>query len=157
MPLPFINFNENVAFKLFGTIGNQYVERYVNYGIPNNDYWDWQLGATATVYGVDLTIAYIDTNIDVADCLNTYELRRPRLSRSARHSKLPIASGLIMSARERRPADMTEGPRPAATAGRLPSMAQCTWRSVRSRRRGRRPERQPVGAGRGRGRPATRS
>jgi uncharacterized protein (TIGR02001 family) len=72
VPLPFIKINDNVSFKLFGTIGNQSVERFVNYGIPNDNYWDWQLGATATVYGFDLTLAYIDTNIDVAGCLNTY-------------------------------------------------------------------------------------
>jgi uncharacterized protein (TIGR02001 family) len=71
VPLPFIKINDNVSFKLFGTIGSQYVERPVNYGIPSNDYWDWQLGATATVWGVDLTVAYTDTNIDVAGCLNT--------------------------------------------------------------------------------------
>jgi uncharacterized protein (TIGR02001 family) len=72
VPLPFIKINENVAFKLFGTIGNQSVERFINYGIPGDNYWDWQLGATATVWGVDLTVAYTDTNIDVAGCLNTY-------------------------------------------------------------------------------------
>jgi len=71
VPLPFIKINENVSFKLFGTIGNQSVERYVNYGIPGDNYWDWQLGATATVWGVDLTVAYTDTNIDVQGCLNT--------------------------------------------------------------------------------------
>jgi uncharacterized protein (TIGR02001 family) len=71
VPLPFIKVNENVSFKLFGTIGNQSVQRYINYGIPNDNYWDWQLGATATVWGVDLTLAYVDTNIDVAGCLNT--------------------------------------------------------------------------------------
>ena len=74
VPLPFIKIkiNENVSFKLFGTIGNQSVERYVNYGIPADNYWDWQVGATATVWGFDLTLAYVDTNIDVAGCLNTY-------------------------------------------------------------------------------------
>ena len=74
VPLPFVNFqlfNDPVTAKLFGTIGSQYVERNVNYGIPNNDYWDRQLGATVTVYGVDLTLAYIGTNIDPAGCLNT--------------------------------------------------------------------------------------
>jgi len=70
-PLPFIKIHDEVSFKLFGTIGSQYVERPFNYGIPNNDYWDWQLGATVTVYGVDLTFAYIGTNIDQAGCLNT--------------------------------------------------------------------------------------
>jgi uncharacterized protein (TIGR02001 family) len=71
VPLSFIKLNENVAFKLYGTIGNQYVERFTNYGIGNNNYWDWQIGFTATVYGVDLTIAYIDTNLDVAGCAAT--------------------------------------------------------------------------------------
>ncbi len=70
VPIPY-TFNENVAFKLYGTIGNQYVERFTNYGIANNNYWDWQIGFTATVYGVDLTIAYIDTNLDVAGCAAT--------------------------------------------------------------------------------------
>jgi uncharacterized protein (TIGR02001 family) len=68
VPLSFIKLNENVAFKLYGTLGNQYVERFTNYGIGNNNYWDWQIGFTATVWGVDLTIAYIDTNLDVPNC-----------------------------------------------------------------------------------------
>jgi uncharacterized protein (TIGR02001 family) len=72
VPLPFININENVSFKVFGTLASQYVEKPVNYGIPNNDYWDWSLGLTVTVYGFDLSIAYVDTNIDVPGCLNTY-------------------------------------------------------------------------------------
>jgi uncharacterized protein (TIGR02001 family) len=74
VPLPFVNFtllNQPVTARLSGTIGSQYVERNVNYGIPGNDYWDWSLGATVTVYGVDLTLSYIGTNIDVAGCLNT--------------------------------------------------------------------------------------
>ena len=65
-------FGDPVVAKLFGTIGSQYVERNVNYGIPNNDYWDWQLGTTVTVYGVDLTVAYVGTNIDYNGCLATY-------------------------------------------------------------------------------------
>ena len=71
VPLPFINFNENIAFKVFGTIGNQYVQRFTNYGIPSNNYWDWQIGLTANVWGVDLTIAYVDTNVDVNGCLGS--------------------------------------------------------------------------------------
>jgi uncharacterized protein (TIGR02001 family) len=72
VPLPFININENVSFKVFGTIGNQYVERFTNYGIPWNNYWDWQIGLTMTLYGFDLTLAYTDTNIDYQGCLSTY-------------------------------------------------------------------------------------
>ena len=72
VPLSFIKINENVSFKLFGTIGNQYVERYTFYGIPSNNYWDWQVGLTVNVYGFDLSVAYVDTNIDIDGCLNTY-------------------------------------------------------------------------------------
>ncbi len=71
VPLPFIKINENIAFKVFGNVGNQYVERFANYGIPTNNYWDWQLGAVVSVYGFDISAAYTDTNVDVAGCLNT--------------------------------------------------------------------------------------
>jgi uncharacterized protein (TIGR02001 family) len=71
VPLTFINFNENVTFKLFGTVGNQYVERFPFYGIGYDNYWDWQVGLTVNVYGFDLTIAYVDTNLDVPNCGNT--------------------------------------------------------------------------------------
>jgi uncharacterized protein (TIGR02001 family) len=71
VPLPFIKVNENVAFKAFGNIGNQYVERFTNYGIPNDNYWDWQLGVVVNVYGFDLSAAYTGTNISVQDCLGT--------------------------------------------------------------------------------------
>lgn len=71
VPLPFIKVNDNVAFKLFGNIGNQYVERFANYGIPTNNYWDWQLGAVVSVYGFDISAAYTDTNVDVQGCLGS--------------------------------------------------------------------------------------
>lgn len=71
VPMPFLHVNENVAFKAFASIGNQYVERFANYGIPSDNYWDWQIGLTVTVYGFDLTAAYTDTNIDVANCGGT--------------------------------------------------------------------------------------
>lgn len=72
VPLPFIKINDDISFKVFGTLASQYVEKNANYGIPNNDYWDWSLGLTVTVYGFDLSIAYVDTNIDVPGCLNSY-------------------------------------------------------------------------------------
>lgn len=71
VPLPFINLNDNISFKLFGTIGNQAVERFANYGIGYNNYWDWQVGLGVTVYGFDLSVAYVDTNLGVAQCANT--------------------------------------------------------------------------------------
>lgn len=71
VPMPFLHVNENVAFKVFGNIGNQYVERFTNYGIPNNNYWDWQVGLVVSVYGFDLSAAYTGTNLSVQDCLGT--------------------------------------------------------------------------------------
>ena len=71
VPLPFVKLNDNLAFKLFGSIGNQYVEKNANYGIPNNDYWDWQLGLTMTAFTVDFSVAYTGTNISSQDCGNT--------------------------------------------------------------------------------------
>lgn len=68
VPLTFIKMNENVTFKLFGTIGNQSVERFANYAIGYNNYWDWQIGFGATVFGVDLSIAWVDTNLDSSSC-----------------------------------------------------------------------------------------
>lgn len=68
VPLTFINVNENVAFKLFGTVGNQSVERFTNYAIGANNYWDWQLGLGATVWGVDLSVAWVSTNLNQATC-----------------------------------------------------------------------------------------
>ena len=72
VPFRFIHINENVSLKGFATIGNQYVERFANYGIPSDNYWDWQVGIVLSVYGFDISFAYTDTNIDVAGCLNTY-------------------------------------------------------------------------------------
>ena len=71
VPLSFIKLNENVSFKLFGTVGNQYVERFTNYGIGYNNYWDWQVGLGVSVWGVDLSIAYVDTNLDPNTCAAT--------------------------------------------------------------------------------------
>jgi uncharacterized protein (TIGR02001 family) len=71
VPLPFIKINDQISFKLFGTLGNQYVERYANYGIPNDNYWDWQAGAMASIYGFDLSVAYVSTNLSYTDCANT--------------------------------------------------------------------------------------
>ena len=71
VPMPFLHVNDNVAFKAFGTIGNQYVERFANYGIPNDNYWDWQLGLVLSVYGFDLSAVYTGTNLSVQDCLGT--------------------------------------------------------------------------------------
>jgi uncharacterized protein (TIGR02001 family) len=71
VPLPFVHINDNLSFKLFGSVGSQYVERNVNYGIPNHDYFDWQVGLTMSAFTIDFSIAYTATNISVQDCGNT--------------------------------------------------------------------------------------
>jgi len=71
IPLRFVQINENVSFRLFGSLGNQYVERFASYEIGVDNYWDWQVGFAATVYGFDLAVAYVDTNLGVANCANT--------------------------------------------------------------------------------------
>ncbi len=71
VPLSFVKVNENVSMKAFGNIGNQYVERFTNYGIPSDNYWDWQVGLVLSVYGFDLSAAYTGTNLSVQDCLGT--------------------------------------------------------------------------------------
>ena len=71
VPLSFIRINENVELKLYGSIGNQYVERFQRYDISTASYWDWQIGLSARVYGFDMTVAYVDTNLNVANCGNT--------------------------------------------------------------------------------------
>lgn len=73
VPLPFIRLHEQVSLKTFGTVGNQWVERNSNFGIPNNDHWYWQFGLIAKVHGVDLSLSYVGTNIDTAGCGNTLD------------------------------------------------------------------------------------
>lgn len=71
VPLPFVKLNENFSFLAYGTLGNQWVERYLSYGIPSADYWYWQTGLVVSAYGVDFTFAYTDSSIDIAGCGNT--------------------------------------------------------------------------------------
>lgn len=49
---------------LSGSVGKQYIEKNVQYGLK--DYIDWKLAAGAKVWGIDLELAYIDTNVDEA-------------------------------------------------------------------------------------------
>ncbi len=57
IPVPY------VGLQLFGGVGYQYVEDDYN-GI------DWRLGATVTVKGVDLSVAYTDTDYRAGECGN---------------------------------------------------------------------------------------
>ena len=71
VPLNFLHVNDDIALKVYGSVGNQSAERYLRYGIPSSDYWFWQLGFVVSAYGLDITVAYTDTSIDIAGCGNT--------------------------------------------------------------------------------------
>jgi uncharacterized protein (TIGR02001 family) len=71
VPLPFLKMGENISFKTYGSLGNIWVDRFTDYGLPSNDYWYWQIGLVTSAYGVDITVAYTDTSIEPAGCLNT--------------------------------------------------------------------------------------
>ena len=60
VPLPFLRFNEDFS------LGNQWVDNFLNYGIPRNDYWYWQTCLVKSAYGLDFTVAYTDISIDYA-------------------------------------------------------------------------------------------
>lgn len=52
---------QEVAFEAFGGVGYQYIEN-------DSSGTDWTAGITATVKGVDLTVAYTDTNYHARAC-----------------------------------------------------------------------------------------
>mgnify|MGYP006267327733 CR=1 FL=1 len=71
VPLPFVKVNDHISFEAFGSIGNVWIEKPEQAGIPNPEYWYWQVGIVTKLYGIDLNIAYTDTTIDVAGCQYT--------------------------------------------------------------------------------------
>jgi uncharacterized protein (TIGR02001 family) len=72
VPLKFIRLGKDFRLKAFALAGNQYVERYLNNGLPGDNYWNWEIGLRLR-YGAstELTLSYVDTNLDVAGCSNT--------------------------------------------------------------------------------------
>jgi uncharacterized protein (TIGR02001 family) len=70
VPLDFLPLPADVKLKTYGSLGNFWVEKPQAYGIPGNDYWYWQLGVVTSVWGLDFTFAYTDTNIDFVGCGN---------------------------------------------------------------------------------------
>ena len=71
VPLPFLAITDRVAFKTYGSIGNVWVDRFIQYGLPSQDYWYWQIGLVATGFGLEWTVAYTDTSIEPGGCGNT--------------------------------------------------------------------------------------
>jgi uncharacterized protein (TIGR02001 family) len=71
VPLTFLPLGDDVKLKAYAAIGNLWVERPLQYGIPSNEYWYWQFGVVASAFGLDMTLAYTDTNIEPVGCGNT--------------------------------------------------------------------------------------
>jgi uncharacterized protein (TIGR02001 family) len=74
VPLDFLKtLNDDISFKAYGTLGNFWLEKPLNYGIDRNDYWYWQLGVITSVWGLDVNLAYTATNIPPEGCLGTQD------------------------------------------------------------------------------------
>jgi len=72
VPLDFLKtLADGVSFRAYGTLGNFWIERPLNYGIDRNDYWYWQVGIVTSVWGLDVNLAYTATDIPPAGCLGT--------------------------------------------------------------------------------------
>ena len=72
VPLGFLKkLNDGISFSAYGTLGNFWIERPLNYGIDRNDYWYWQVGVVTSFWGLDVNLAYTATDIPAAGCLGT--------------------------------------------------------------------------------------
>ena len=69
-PLAFVRLGD-FQFKAFASIGNHYIERYLESGLPRDNYWNWEIGLRAQFHSLLLTLSYVDTNLDVAGCSNS--------------------------------------------------------------------------------------
>ena len=56
---------------VYGSLGNTWVEKPNILELSGNEFWFWQIGLVTSVWGLDLTLAYTDTNIEVSGCGNT--------------------------------------------------------------------------------------
>lgn len=56
----------DTGFTVTGAAGHQWIDDEVAFGAP--DYTDWSLGASYTLYGFDLGLQYVDTNISDRRC-----------------------------------------------------------------------------------------
>ena len=72
MPLDFLPLPGGISVQAYGTLGNFWVDNFLADGLPSQDYWFWQLGVVASVFGFDFHVAYTDTSISYEGCGSTY-------------------------------------------------------------------------------------
>jgi uncharacterized protein (TIGR02001 family) len=73
VPLDFLPLPDGLGLKTYGSLGNVWIEKAEILGLPRNDWWYWQVGlvVSAIPLGVDITVAYTDTNIEAEHCGHT--------------------------------------------------------------------------------------
>ena len=70
-PLPFLRLPFDATMRLYGTLGDFWAEKPQAVGLPAHDYLYWQVGLVTSVWGLDVTVAYTDTNLEPDGCGNT--------------------------------------------------------------------------------------
>ena len=68
VPLTFVGLPDGVRMKLYGSLGNVWVENPALLQLQGDNWWYWQVGVVTSVWGLDIMLAYTDTNIEVAGC-----------------------------------------------------------------------------------------
>ena len=68
VPLNFLSLPEGLKLKVYGSLGNVWVEKPEVFELPRNDWWYWQIGLVTSVVGLDITLAYTDTDIESEHC-----------------------------------------------------------------------------------------
>jgi uncharacterized protein (TIGR02001 family) len=71
VPLDFLPLPDGLKLKTYGALGNTWVEKPDVLGLTDSNYWFWQGGLVLSFLGLDLTLAYTDTNIEAVACGNT--------------------------------------------------------------------------------------
>lgn len=71
VPIDFLPLPDGLKLKTYGSLGNVWIEKPDVVQQPGNDFWYWQIGAVTSFWGLDLTLAYTDTNIAPEGCGNT--------------------------------------------------------------------------------------
>ena len=70
VPIDFLPLPEGLGLKVYGSLGNVWIEKPEMLELPRNDWWYWQVGlvVSAIPLGVDVTFAYTDTDISSEHC-----------------------------------------------------------------------------------------
>lgn len=70
-PVSFAKLPFDARLRVYGSFGDVWGEKPEAVGLPTHDYLYWQLGLVTSVWGLDFTLAYTDTDISPSGCGNT--------------------------------------------------------------------------------------